>query len=38
MMTQLLGFVILPAAITGLGWSAALAHVRSVRRNSSGGD
>ena len=38
MMTQLLGFVVLPAAIAGLGWSAALAHVRSVRRSSSGGD
>jgi hypothetical protein len=37
MMTQLLGFVVLPVALAGLGWGAAIAHVRSVRR-SSGAD
>ena len=38
MMTQLLGFVVLPVALAGLGWGVAIAHVRSVRRSVRGGN
>jgi hypothetical protein len=33
MMMQLLGFVVVPVALAGLGWGAAITHVRGLQRD-----
>jgi hypothetical protein len=37
MTTQLLGPVVLPAALAGLGWGVAIAHVCGLQRGKGDG-